>query len=172
MAILRPFSFKKWIDENRHLLKPPVGNQMVYKTADDIIVMVVGGPNNRKDYHFNETEEFYFQLEGDMVLKIIEDGIPVDIPICEGEIFMLPGRTPHSPQRPANTVGLVVELIRPKTVLDSFIWFCEKCGNTLHESKLHVGDIVKELPPVMNEFYGSEDLRTCKKCGNVMKKPA
>jgi 3-hydroxyanthranilate 3,4-dioxygenase len=171
MAIMRPFSFKKWIDENRHLLKPPVGNQMVYKTADDIIVMVVGGPNNRKDYHYNETEEFYYQVEGDMVLKIIEDGQAVDIPIREGEIFLLPGKTPHSPQRPANTVGLVVELVRPKEVLDSFIWFCENCGHKLHENQLHVGDIVKELPPVMNAFYNSEQHRTCEKCGSVMQPP-
>ena len=171
MPIQRPFNFRKWIDDNRHLLKPPVGNQSVYKTADDIIVMVVGGPNNRKDYHYNETEEFYFQLEGDMVLKIIEDGKPVDIPIREGDIFMLPGKTPHSPQRPANTVGLVIELTRPEQVLDSFLWFCENCGNQLHEEKLHVADIVKNLPPVMNAFYASEDLRTCKQCGTVMQPP-
>ncbi|MEZ5172371.1 MAG: 3-hydroxyanthranilate 3,4-dioxygenase [Bacteroidia bacterium] len=171
MAARRPFSFKKWIDDNRHLLKPPVGNQVVYNEADDIIVMVVGGPNNRKDYHYNETEEFYYMVEGDMVLKIIEDGKPVDIPIKEGEIFMLPGKTPHSPQRPANTVGLVIELVRPKEVLDAFIWYCEKCGSKLHEAHLHVADIVKELPPVMNAFYESEQLRTCKSCGAVMQKP-
>lgn len=171
MSIQRPFNFKKWIDENRHLLKPPVGNQSVYKTADNIIVMVVGGPNNRKDYHYNETEEFYFQLEGNMVLKIMEDGKPVDIPINEGDIFMLPGKTPHSPQRPENTVGLVIELVRPETVLDSFMWFCENCGNKLHETQLHVGDIVKNLPPVMQAFYSDEHLRTCKQCGTVMEKP-
>ena len=171
MPIQRPFNFRKWIDENRHLLKPPVGNQSVYKTADDIIVMVVGGPNNRKDYHYNETEEFYFQLEGNMTLKIIEDGKPVDIPINEGDIFMLPGKTPHSPQRPANTVGLVIELVRPEKVLDSFLWYCENCGNKLHEEQLHVADIVKNLPPVMNAFYANEDLRTCKQCGTVMQPP-
>jgi len=171
MPAKRPFSFKKWIDDNRHLLKPPVGNKVVYAEADDIIVMVVGGPNNRKDYHYNETEEFYYMVEGDMVLKIIEDGKPVDIPIKEGEIFMLPGKTPHSPQRPANTVGLVIELVRPKEILDAFIWYCEHCGNKLHEAHLHVADIVKELPPVMNAFYESESLRTCNSCGAVMQKP-
>ena len=171
MPIQRPFSFKKWIDENRHLLKPPVGNQVVYKTADDIIVMVVGGPNKRKDYHYNESEEFYYQLEGNMTLKIIEDGKPVDIPINEGDIFMLPGRTPHSPQRPENTVGLVIELVRKKKEDDAFMWFCESCGNKLYEEFLHVDDIVTQLPPVMNRFYGSEELRTCKSCGTVMEKP-
>ncbi|MFM2286272.1 MAG: hypothetical protein RLZZ543_1769 [Bacteroidota bacterium] len=171
MPIQRPFSFKKWIDENRHLLKPPVGNQVVFKTADDIIVMVVGGPNKRKDYHYNESEEFYYQLEGNMTLKIIEDGKPVDIPINEGDIFMLPGRTPHSPQRPENTVGLVIELVREKKEEDAFMWFCESCGNKLYEEFLHVDDIVTQLPPVMNRFYGSEELRTCKSCGTVMEKP-
>jgi 3-hydroxyanthranilate 3,4-dioxygenase len=106
-----------------------------------------------------------------MVLKIMEDGKPVDIPINEGDIFMLPGKTPHSPQRPENTVGLVIELVRPETILDSFMWFCENCGNKLHETQLHVGDIVKNLPPVMQSFYSDEHLRTCKQCGTVMEKP-
>ena len=153
--IRRPFSFKKWIDENRHLLKPPVGNQQVYKDNDDFIVMVVGGPNSRKDYHYNEGEEFYFQLEGDITLKIIEDGKPVTIPINEGEIFLLPPRTPHSPQRPANTVGLVMEVYREKTEMDACMWFCENCGNKLYEERVFVEDIVKQLPPIMENFYSS-----------------
>src|SRR5436853_486229 len=131
MPIQRAFSFKKWIDENRHLLKPPVGNQVVYTGNKDFIVMVVGGPNSRKDYHFNESEEFYYQLEGDIVLKIIDEGKPVDIPIKEGDIFLLPPRTPHSPQRGANTVGLVMEVNRPSKEEDGFMWFCENCGNKL-----------------------------------------
>src|SRR5688500_7833503 len=110
MSIQRPFNFKKWIDDNRHLLKPPAGNQQVYKGNKDFIVMVVGGPNSRKDYHYNESEEFFYQLEGNIVVRIIEDGKRVDIPINEGDIFLLPAKTPHSPQRPANTVGLVMEM--------------------------------------------------------------
>src|SRR5580765_6612218 len=107
MAIPAAFNFKKWIDENRSLLKPPVGNKVVYKPNQDFIVMVVGGPNSRKDYHWNETEEFFYQLEGNIVVKIIEDGKPVDIHINEGEIFLLPAKAPHSPQRGPNTIGLV-----------------------------------------------------------------
>lgn len=109
MPVSRPFNFQQWIDEHRHLLKPPVGNQQVFKGNDDFIVMVVGGPNARKDYHVDDSEEFFFQLEGDMTLKIIEDGRPVDVPIRAGEIFLLPAGVPHSPRRPAGTVGLVVE---------------------------------------------------------------
>ncbi|WMJ72077.1 3-hydroxyanthranilate 3,4-dioxygenase [Cytophagaceae bacterium ABcell3] len=172
MGIQRPFNFKKWIDDNRHLLKPPVGNQQVYKGNDDFIVMVVGGPNTRKDFHYNEGEEFFYQLEGDINLRIIEDDKPVDIPIKKGEIFLLPGKVPHCPQRPANTVGLVIEKYRNPGEKDGFLWFCENCGNKLYEEYFEMTDIVKQLPVVMEKFYTSEDLRTCKNCGTVMEPPA
>jgi 3-hydroxyanthranilate 3,4-dioxygenase len=171
MPIQRAFNFKKWIDENRHLLKPPVGNQQVYKNNDDFIVMVVGGPNSRKDYHYNEGEEFYYQLEGDIVVKIIEEGKPVDIPVKEGDVFLLPPRTPHSPQRPANTVGLVMELYRNQGEDDACMWFCEKCGTKLYEEYFKLTDIVTQLPKVLNSFYSNLELRTCKKCGTVMEPP-
>lgn len=169
--ITRPFNIKKWIDENRHLLKPPVGNQQVYKGNDDFIVMVVGGPNNRKDYHWEEGEEFFYQLEGNIVVKIIEDGKPVDIHINEGEIFLLPPRVPHSPQRPANSVGLVIERYRKEGEKDGFLWYCESCNHKLYEEYFALTDIVTQLPKVMQTFYDSEDLRTCKNCGTVMQKP-
>lgn len=169
--IQRPFSFKKWIDEHRHLLKPPVGNQCVYENSE-FIVMVVGGPNSRKDYHFNEGEEFYHQLEGNMTLKIIEDGKPVDIHINEGDIFLLPPRTPHSPQRPANTVGLVIERKREIKELDGFLWYCDKCGSKVYEEKEYVTDIVAQLPPIFDRFYDNQENCTCKNCGNVITRPA
>jgi 3-hydroxyanthranilate 3,4-dioxygenase len=169
--IQKPFNFKKWIDEHRHLLKPPVMNQVVYKGNDDFMVMVVGGPNKRKDFHYNETEEFFYQLEGNIVVKIVENGKIVDIEINEGDIFLLPARTPHSPRRPANTVGLVMEVNRPKGMNDGFQWYCESCGNFLHEEKMPVTDIVKDLPIVMDNFYANKELCTCKKCGAVMEKP-
>lgn len=172
MSIQRPFNFKQWIDDNRHLLKPPVGNQQVYKANDDFIVMVVGGPNARKDYHYNEGEEFFYQVEGDIVLKIMEDGKPVDIPIKEGEIFLLPPRIPHSPQRTAGSVGLVIERYRKDTEKDGCMWFCENCNHKLHEEPFEMIDIVNQLPKVLNGFYESEELRTCDKCGTVMEKPA
>ena len=170
MSVIAPFNLKKWIDENRDLLKPPVGNKCVYIDAEDFIVMIVGGPNSRKDYHFNETEELYYQLEGNIVVKIIDDGVPKDIHINEGDMFLLPPRTPHSPQRGPNTIGLVIEKVR-KNEEDGFIWFCESCGNMLHEEKLVVTDIVSQLPPVMNKFYEDENQRTCNKCGNIMQPP-
>ena len=171
MPVTRPFNFKKWIDENRHLLKPPVGNQQVYKGNDDFIVMVVGGPNARKDFHYNETEEFFYQLEGNIVVKIMEEGKQVDIPINEGDIFLLPPKVPHMPQRGPNTVGLVMEVHRRDGMKDGCMWFCEKCGNKLYDEYFVLEDIVKQLPVVMNKFYSSSDLRTCKKCGTVMEPP-
>lgn len=172
MGILRPFNLKQWIDENRSILKPPVGNAQVYKQVDNFIVMIVGGPNSRKDFHYNETEELFYQLEGDITLRIIEDGKIVPIAIKEGDMFLLPAKVPHSPQRGANTVGLVIEMVRDSKMLDSFSWYCEECSNKLHEEFMPVADIVKELPPVMNAYYASVEKRTCKACGHIMEPPA
>ena len=171
MAAHKGMNFKKWIDENRHLLKPPVGNQVVYKPEQDFIVMVVGGPNARKDYHYNETEEFFYQLEGDIVVKIIDDGKFVDVPIKEGDVYWLPAKTPHSPQRGPNTVGLVMEVQRRPGMKDGFLWFCENCQNKLYEEYFVMTDIVTQLPKVMENFYSNKDHRTCKKCGKVMEPP-
>ena len=173
MPVIAPFNLKKWIEDNRDLLKPPVGNQCIYKNAENFIVMVVGGPNARKDYHYNESEELYYQVEGNIVLKIIDEGVPKDIPINEGDLFLLPPQTPHSPQRPVNTVGLVIEKIREdrENERDAFMWFCENCGNKLYEEYEFVSDIVSQLPPIMDRFYSSEELRTCEQCGTVMQPP-
>ena len=171
MAIQRPFDFKSWIDENRHLLKPPVGNKVVWKDAD-FVVMVVGGPNSRKDYHFNEGEEFFYQLEGDIVVKIQEDGKAVDVPIKEGMIFLLPPRVPHNPVRSANSIGLVIERRRDSVENDGLLWFCENCNHKLYEEYFTLENIETDFQRVFAKFYGSEDLRTCKQCGTIMEPPA
>lgn len=165
-----PINFKQWIEENRHLLKPPVGNKCVWENQD-FIVMVVGGPNTRSDYHYDEGPEFFYQVEGDMVLKIMEDGKPRDIPIKEGEIFLLPPKVPHSPQRFENTVGLVVERKRLEHEQDGLIWFCEKCKNRLYEEYFHLENIETQFPPVFERFYASEEARTCGECGHVHPAP-
>ncbi len=171
MAIAAPINLKNWIDENRHLLKPPVGNQQVYKLNDDFIVMVVGGPNSRKDFHFEDGEELFYQVEGDITVSIQEDGKRRDIEIKEGEMFLLPPRVPHSPKRPANTVGLVIERYRTEKEYDSCMWFCEQCNNKLHEETFPLKDIVNQLPQIMGQFYANEALRTCKACGHIMEPP-
>jgi 3-hydroxyanthranilate 3,4-dioxygenase len=170
MPVRRPFNFKKWIDEHRHLLKPPVGNKLVYEDAE-FIVQVVGGPNSRKDYHFDEGEEFFYQLEGEILVKIQEDGKSVDVPIKEGEIFLLPPRIPHNPVRGANTVGLVIERKRRDGELDGLMWFCERCNAKLYEEYFVLTDITTQFQGVFNRFYSDESLRTCKNCGNVMQPP-
>ena len=168
MAIRRPFNLKKWISDNRDLLKPPVGNKNLYADAGDYIVMVVGGPNARKDYHYNETEELFYQLEGDIEVTIQEDGKAVEIPIKEGEMFLLPAKVPHQPSRPANSVGLVIECKRTNNENDGLMWFCENCNNQLKEFKFHLTNIEKDFLPRFKEFYGSKESRTCSKCGTVM----
>lgn len=167
MQSLVAFDFRRWIDEHRHLLKPPVCNQQVFSDGD-FIVMVVGGPNSRDDYHYDEGPEFFYQLEGDMLLRTMQDGARVDIPIREGEILLLPPQVPHSPQRFADTVGLVVERKRLPSELDGFLWFCENCDHKLYEEYVHVSDIVGQLPPIFDRFYASEQHRSCTSCGTVM----
>jgi 3-hydroxyanthranilate 3,4-dioxygenase len=168
MAIRRPFNLTKWIAENRDMLKPPVGNKNLYTDAGDYIVMIVAGPNARKDYHYNETEELYYQLEGNITVKIQEDGKAVDIPLNEGDMFLLPARVPHSPIRTANSIGLVIECKRETAEDDGLMWFCEKCNHQLHEYKFHLNNIEKDFIPRFRDFYGSQELRTCKNCGTVM----
>jgi 3-hydroxyanthranilate 3,4-dioxygenase len=167
--IRRPFNLKAWIDENRDLLKPPVGNKNLYTEAGDYIVMIVGGPNARKDYHYNETEELFYQVEGDIEVGIQEDGKAVTIPIREGELFLLPAGVPHQPRRGADTVGLVIEVKRAdREMKDGLLWFCEKCNHKLHETYFVLENIEKDFIPRFREFYGSEEMRTCTNCGHVM----
>src|SRR6184192_4219913 len=129
MLTRTPLNLHAWVEENRPLLRPPVGNKMIWN--DDFMVMVVGGPNQRSDYHVNPGEELFYQVEGDIVLKVIDDGKPRDVPIRQGEIFLLPGRVPHSPQRPANTVGLVVEQPKASAEPHHLRWYCRACGAVL-----------------------------------------
>lgn len=164
-------NFKDWIEENRHLFKPPVGNKVVYQDTDDFIIMVVGGPNSRTDYHFNETEEFFYMLEGEMLLKIQEDGKAVDIPIKEGEIFLLPAKVPHSPRRPANSIGMVIERKRDSSHTDGLIWHCEKCNHKLYEEYFPLGNVETQFQGIFSRFYASEALRTCDSCGTVLQVP-
>lgn len=165
MGIQPPFNLKAWIEDHRDRLKPPVGNQVVYKGNDNFIVMCVGGPNTRTDFHVNRSEELFYQLEGDVAVVIMENGRRRRIEIGEGEMFLLPPGVPHSPRRPAGTVGLVVEIYRDAAVMDGFQWFCEGCDHKLYEEFLHVSDIVKQLPPVFERFWGSPGHTTCSACG-------
>ncbi len=166
MQSLKAFNLKTWIDEHREELRPPVCNRQVFED-NDFIVMVVGGPNSRDDYHVDEGPELFYQVEGEMLLRTIQDGDRVDIPIREGDMLLLPPRVPHSPQRYADTVGIVVERKRLDHELDGFSWYCDECDHKLYEEFVYIDDIVAQLPPIFDRFYDSEDFRTCDRCGAV-----
>ena len=168
MDIKKPFNLQKWINENRHLLKPPVGNKNLYVDAGDYIVMIVGGPNARKDYHYNETEELFFQLEGEIIIKTQQDGKCVDIPLKEGEMFLLPAKVPHSPNRSKNSIGLVIERKREPHHKDGLMWFSDQENALLYEEYFHLTNIEKDFLPVFKRFYSDEKLRTCPISGEIM----
>jgi 3-hydroxyanthranilate 3,4-dioxygenase len=170
MQVLPPFNLHRWIGQNRELLKPPVGNKLLFQDSA-FIVMAVGGPNARKDFHHDPSEEFFFQVEGDMVLKTVQDGRLTDIPIRQGEVFLLPPEVPHSPQRPAGSVGIVVERRRNPDELDGFSWYCENCGHCLYLERVAVRNIETQLPEIFSRFFSNPSHRTCSACGTVMQAP-
>ena len=169
MAIAAPFNLNQWIEENRDLLKPPVGNKNLYKDAGDYIVMIVGGPNARKDYHYNETEELFYQLEGNIEVHIQEDGKKRTMKLGPGDMYLHPAGVPHSPVRYENSIGLVVE--RKRNDLegkDGLLWFCDNCNNKLHEVYFTLEDVEKDFLGHFIDFYGDVNKRTCSNCGEIM----
>lgn len=171
-AMRMPFNFNQWIDEHADDLKPPVANFQIWEDAD-MIVMVVGGGNVRTDYHDDPREEFFYQLRGDMTLRTRVEGEPaVDIPIREGDIFLLPPNVRHSPQRPEpDSIGLVVEYARDEGELDGFEWYCETCNSLVHRVSVQLSSIVDDLPPLFEAFYADVASRSCSTCGTVHPAP-
>ncbi len=171
MGIQKPFNLNNWIAENRHLLKPPVGNRNLYIDSDDYIVMVVAGPNARKDYHYNETEELFYQLEGNIKIAIQENGERKEMMLGPGDMYLNPAKTPHSPIRSEGSIGLVIEKKRAgKGFTDGLLWFCENCNHKLHEVYFELHNIEKDFLPHFEHFYDNQHLRSCEKCGVVMEK--
>jgi 3-hydroxyanthranilate 3,4-dioxygenase len=169
MAIAKPFNLNKWIEENRYLLKPPVGNKNIYVDSDDYIVMIVAGPNARKDYHYNETEELFYQLEGDIKVIIQENGERKEMTMTKGDMYLNPAKIPHSPVRSEGSIGLVIERKRAgKGFTDGLLWHCDHCNHKLHEVYFELHDIEKDFLPHFKHFYNSKTLRTCNKCGTTM----
>ena len=167
--IQKPFNLNNWISENRHLLKPPVGNKNLYVDSGDYIVMIVAGPNARKDYHYNETEELFYQLEGSIKIIIQENSIRKEMIMNAGDMYLHPAKTPHSPVRSENSIGLVIERKRAgKGFTDGLLWFCDNCNRKLHEVYFELKDIEKDFLPHFKHFNESEKLRTCEKCHTIM----
>ncbi|WP_433161242.1 3-hydroxyanthranilate 3,4-dioxygenase [Kribbella sp. CA-247076] len=167
MVNLESTNFPQWIEENKHLLKPPVGNKQMFPTGDDFITMVVGGPNQRTDFHVDPYEEFFYQIKGQLVVNVVTEDGPASVEVNAGEMWVLPRNMPHSPQRGPDSIGLVIERVREQGTLEKFRWYCENCHEIVHEVELQVNDIVADLPPVFNAFYESEEARTCPKCGEL-----
>jgi 3-hydroxyanthranilate 3,4-dioxygenase len=167
---LKAFNFQKWVEENADQLKPPVGNKLMH-TDSDMIVMVVGGPNTRVDFHDDPVNEWFYQVKGDMMLKIADEGGIYDVPVREGEVFMLPPHTLHAPQRPQEgSIGIVVEGARDDSMVEGFEWYCFDCETRVHRVELPLGGpdgIVDALPKVYEAFYQDEEARTCPKCGTL-----
>jgi 3-hydroxyanthranilate 3,4-dioxygenase len=166
MAQRAAFNFDDWIRKNEPLLKPPVSNRHLFDEDTDMIVMVVGGPNLRTDYHDDPAGEFFYQVRGNMTLKVVEGGEFYDVPISEGEVFYIPPHVRHSPQRPeTGSIGLVVEGNRNSAERDAFEWFCLDCGDLIFRKELTLHDIVEELPVIFRSFYDDVAARTCAGCG-------
>jgi 3-hydroxyanthranilate 3,4-dioxygenase len=164
---LAPFNLRRWLDANAQLLKPPVSNKLVFENTG-MVVQVIGGPNQRVDFHDDPVEEFFYQLKGDMVLKIAQDRRIIDVPIREGDVFLIPPHARHSPQRPIpGSIGLVVEGTRRADDVDAFEWFCFACGSMVHRVELVVTNIVTDLPPLFAAFYADAAARRCKECGAI-----
>ncbi|WPG98870.1 Hypothetical protein R9X50_00166800 [Acrodontium crateriforme] len=165
MLLAPPLNIPKWVAENSHLLQPPINNFCVQN--EPMTIMIVGGPNARTDYHINETPEFFYQYKGRMLLKTVQDGAFHDVYINEGEIFLLPGNTPHNPVRFKDTVGLVIEQPRPEGSLDRLRWYCQACGEMVHEASFHCTDLGTQIKEAVNDFKADVQARTCGKCGEV-----
>ena len=167
MGGLKAFNLMQWIEDHQEVLKPPVGNAQIWQDTD-FMVTIVAGPNERTDYHDDPLEEFFYQIKGNMTLRIIEDGRVRDMPIREGDVFLLPPNTRHSPQRPEpGSYGIVLERVRPQGLLDAFEWYCDQCGDMIHRHEVQLQSIVDDLPPVFHEYYNDESLRVCGSCGFV-----
>lgn len=167
-AVFDALDFDGWLAENGPNLKPPVGNKEVFPGHADFIVMVVGGPNARTDFHVDPYEEVFYQLVGTMHVNLMTPEGPRSVTIGPGQMWVLPRNLPHSPQRPeAGSIGLVFERVRDEGVHEHFHWYCPQCSHCIHDVTLQVSDIVVDLPPVFDAFYGDMEARTCTKCGTV-----
>ena len=177
MAVMTKLNLAKWIRENKNNLKPPVSNKQLMTDAKDVIVFVSGGPNTRNDYHVNPTEELFYQLKGDIAVRVrpLDGSKPHDVVIKEGELFLLPCWVPHRPQRPAGTIGLIMEFPRGfdeqgKPQRDGLRWYCPKCDELVHEERWVLKKIDEDLKIIMEKYWGGPvGNRTCK-CGHVIER--
>jgi len=166
MNPLVSFNLWKWVEDNRHAFEPPVGNKVIWEDSQ-FTAMIIRGPNARRDFHLDPSDEIFYMLRGSMVLEYMEDGQRREQVIREGELLLVPALTPHSPHRPAGSWGLVVEVKRQPDQTESLLWFCDLCNAQIHAVTMHVADIETELRGAIEQFDKSLELRTCRSCGHV-----
>jgi len=172
MKPLTAFSLLDWVEAHRDRLRPPVVNATLFDDGD-FIVMVVGGPNQRTDYHDDPHDELFYQLRGTLVMRLMEGDGPREVQVPAGDMFLVPAHVRHSPQRPdADGIGLVIERRRTAGAVDGFEWFCPECHALIHRIEIAVQDIVADLPPLFDSFYGDQTARTCGRCGTLHPAPA
>ena len=167
---LPPIDLMKWIEQHRHEMKPPVSNKYLYD-GEDFFVMIINGPNARNDFHVTNSEEFFYQLKGDIVVRIVEDGRIKDVIVREGNTFFVPGNVPHSPTRPPNTLGLVIERRRPPGETEHLQFYCDNCDQLVYDLEFDCKDIVKHFAQAMEDFWADPEQSTCKNCGTRVTKP-
>ncbi|MEJ8546656.1 3-hydroxyanthranilate 3,4-dioxygenase [Brevibacillus borstelensis] len=168
MSILAPIHLAQFIEENKDQLKPPVNNKVIWKDAE-LMVMLLGGPNKRRDFHVDPSEEIFYQIKGDCYVEIINyEGKREVITVKEGEMFLLPPNVPHSPHRVADTIGLVIERNRAEGELEDFVWFCDECDGEMHRATVQLTNIEVQVKEAIHGFNSNLELRTCKNCGHVM----
>ena len=160
-----PINIHKWVEENEDKLNPPVNNFCLHRGG--FTVMIVGGPNERSDYHINQTPEYFYQYKGTMCLKVVDDGKFRDILIHEGDSFLLPPNTPHNPCRYKDTIGIVVEQDRPESVNDAIRWYCSNCEDVVYHKDFYLTDLGTQIKEAIVAFDSNIDAKTCKKCGHI-----
>jgi 3-hydroxyanthranilate 3,4-dioxygenase len=149
-----PINLDQWIEANKDNLKPPIGNRQLWKDSwQNLMVMMVGGPNYRPDYHDDPGEELFIQLRGDLTLKLIDPVTRVrsEVTIREGEMYLLPSHVRHSPQRPEGCIGLVIERYRQPGEVDALEWYDEE-GNLEFRGEFLVENIEQDLVKVQNAW--------------------
>ncbi|MFY0543877.1 3-hydroxyanthranilate 3,4-dioxygenase [Brevibacillus sp. H7] len=167
-STLKPINLWKFIEEHKDQLKPPVNNKLIWKDAE-LMVMLLGGPNKRRDFHVDPSEEIFYQLKGDCYVEIMnQEGKREVITVKEGEMFLLPPNVPHSPHRVADTIGIVIERNRAQGELEDFVWFCDQCDHEMHRATVQLTNIEVQVKEAIQGFNSSLELRTCKHCGYVM----
>ncbi len=137
------------------------------------LAFVARGREYRSEFHIDPSDEVMYMIKGEMNLHFRSPDGAEDISVLkEGEAIFTAAGIPHSPRFPPDAFLLVLERKRREGEIDRFHWFCPECDAFLHEETFIVNDY--RLDPVSKayqNFFDSEEFRTCSECGNVMLSP-